>query len=208
MKEPKRAMNIVRDVRSAIGQTPLSVKIRLGWSSPIEARVFAQKIEEAGADLITVHARTKAQGYSGVADWKEIAEIKKRVSIPVLANGDIIDATSALRALQESTADGIMIARGALGNPWIFREVQRALLPELYQETITTSVTEKISVILKHAELMLNRYGPHGIIQFRKHIVWYFKRLGSTKALRQELMEINTMEALQTKLHSLLEPPL
>lgn len=219
MKEPERAQKIVRAVRQAIGSsTPLSIKIRLGWSLPTEAREFAKTLEESGADCITVHGRTKTQGYTGVADWNEIGEIKKGVSIPVLANGDVVDGSSAQRALTQSNANGVMIARGALGNPWVFQEIAQQLRhhgqdhdqvdsgPPPWrgrQARMTTTLTEKISVILEHARLMQVHYGDHGIVLFRKHIVWYFKRLGATKAFRQELMGIQTLEELQSRISSL-----
>ncbi len=211
MKEPERAADIVRTIKSAIGDSaPVSVKIRLGWSDLTQGREFAKVLEDAGADLITVHGRTKCQAYTGRADWNEIGEIKKGVSIPVLANGDIVDAITAQQALSLSRCDGVMIARGALGNPWVFREILKALSfpsdigdPETIVDSgsragMTVSLSEKISIILQHAELMIERYGPHGMIQFRKHLSWYFKGIAGTKALRMELMEINTLDELKT----------
>ncbi|MBI5134613.1 tRNA-dihydrouridine synthase [Candidatus Uhrbacteria bacterium] len=213
MKEPERASAIVRAIKAALaGAAPLSVKIRLGWGDPTQAREFGKILEDAGADLITVHGRTKCQAYSGKADWNEIGEIKKGVSIPVLANGDIVDGATALRALEASGADGVMVGRGALGNPWVFGEIAVALRchPEQSEESRDSSLAaqndklyrsplkEKISVILHHAELMVEHYGPHGIVLFRKHLSWYLKRFAGSKPLRARLMKVQTLDELKT----------
>ncbi len=124
MNEPQRAQEIVRAIKRAVN-VPVSVKIRLGWKESTQGREFARYLEDAGADLITVHGRTKCQAYTGHADWNEIGEIKKQVKIPVLANGDVVDAPTAQQALLSSGCDGVMIARGALGIPWVFEDTQR-----------------------------------------------------------------------------------
>ena len=119
MKEPDRAAAIIREMKKAIGNTPLSVKIRLGWSDPDDFKKFIPVIEDAGAELITIHGRTKAQGYSGKSDWVRIAEAKKIARVPILANGDIHEPFQVAEALQTTGADGVLIARGA-ENPWFF----------------------------------------------------------------------------------------
>jgi len=124
MRNPTLASAIVKSVKKAV-KLPVSVKTRLGWNSKEEILEFALILEKAGADLITIHGRTKTQGYSGTADWETIAEVKKLVKIPFIANGDIVDTMSAKKCLEITKADGIMIGRGALGNPWIFREIAR-----------------------------------------------------------------------------------
>ncbi len=222
MKDPDRAAAIIKAIRTTIGDsTPVSVKIRLGWSDPTQGREFAKVLEDAGAALITVHGRTKCQAYTGTADWNEVGEIKKQVSIPVLANGDIVDARTARQALKASHCDGVMIARGALGNPWVFQEITSTLHPrskataeeprEILRDAqddkvvVIPSLTEKISVILQHADLMLKHYGPHGIIQFRKHVSWYAKRIGITKVFRQELLTIQSFDQLKRALQGFVE---
>ena len=207
MNEPERAQEIVRAIKRTVN-VPVSVKIRLGWKEPTQGREFVKYLQDAGADLITVHGRTKCQAYTGHADWHEIGEIKKQVTIPVLANGDVVDAATAQEALLLSSCDGVMIARGALGNPWVFREIEKLLSspsgigdPETIVDSgsragMTVSLSEKISLILQHAQLMLKRYGPHGIIQFRKHLSWYFKGIADSKALRIRLMQITNIEEL------------
>ena len=127
MKEPELAANIVREMKRAIGDTPLSVKIRLGWDDPDTFKTFIPAMEEAGAELITMHGRTKAQGYSGTSDWKRIAQAKEIATVPFLANGDIHEPQQVPLALQETNADGVLIARGALGNPWFFKQAQSAM---------------------------------------------------------------------------------
>lgn len=203
MKEPDRAAQIIREMKKAIGdQTPLSVKIRLGWSDPDDFKKFIPVIEEAGANLITVHGRTKAQGYSGNSDWHRIAEAKKIARVPLLANGDIHEPHQVKEALEITGADGVLIARGALGNPWFFK---------LYKENEKfVSLQEKVDRIMQHARLHVEQYGERGMVTFRKHLSWYFKatRLGieipHIKDIRVSLMQVKTVSELETILTTLL----
>ncbi len=199
MKEPSVAASIVKEMKSAI-TVPLSVKIRLGWSDPTECLEFVKVLEDAGADLITIHGRTKAQGYSGQADWEMIARAKQNVSIPVLANGDVHKAEIAPKALRISQADGLLIARGALGNPWIFKQIQEALAR---QPISVISIKERLATIRTHLALHLEQYGEHGIITFRKHLTWYFKGLPQAKRLREQITAIKTEPELQSLLDQL-----
>ncbi len=171
MREPERAALIIREIKRAIGSTPISVKIRLGWSNPDDFKTFIPVIEDAGADLITIHGRTKAQGYSGKSDWKRIAQAKKIARVPVLANGDIHEPFQVKKALEVTGADGVLIARGALGNPWFFQQT----LAEVRQQEADVSLKERVNVILEHAKLHVAHYGERGIVSFRKHLSWYFK---------------------------------
>ncbi len=195
MKDPKRATEIIREMKRAIGDTPLSVKIRLGWSDPDDFKKFIPVIEAAGADLITVHGRTKAQGYSGVSDWARIAEAKAIATVPLLANGDIHEWFQVNEALGVTGADGVLIARGALGNPWFFRQY--------IDQNGEISLEERIRVVLEHARLHILQYGERGMVTFRKHLAWYFKssRLGGEisgiKEWRMKLMQVNTISDLQ-----------
>lgn len=194
MREPARATAIIRAMRSATDK-PVSIKIRLGWSDPTEALEFIKVIEAAGAALVTIHGRTKTQGYSGVADWKMIGRAKARVSLPVLANGDIHSPEAAVEALRVSGCDGVLIARGALGNPWIFARIAAALngssLPE-------PTMTERLAVIRDHATLHQAQYGD--LVSFRKHLSWYFKGLPGAKAIRESLSRITTIADLDALL--------
>ncbi len=196
MRQPELATKIIKEMKAVI-TVPLSVKIRLGWSDPNECLEFAKVLEDAGADLITVHGRTKSQGYSGKADWNKIAEVKKLVSIPVLANGDVHDPSLVPHVLEVTGCDGILIARGALGNPWFFHQTTEILA----RKTPTPiSLEERIRVVLEHARLHVEQYGEHGLVTFRKHLSWYFKGQRGSKIFREELMKITTMDQLRQAL--------
>jgi len=202
MKEPDRAASIIREMKKAIGNTPLSVKIRLGWSNPDDFKTFIPVIEEAGANLITIHGRTKAQGYSGVSDWKRIGEAKQIATVPLLANGDIHEPRQVKEALDVTGADGVLIARGALGNPWFFQHI----------ETPNTVVPlqERVRVVLDHARRHIEQYGERGMVTFRKHLSWYFKtskigfEIPGIKDVRMELMQVKTYAELEMILQTLL----
>lgn len=200
MKDPVLAAEIVRAVKSAI-TVPLSVKIRAGWSDPKECWDFIKVLQDAGADLVTIHGRTKVQGYSGKADWNIIAEAKKRVTIPVLANGDIHDAALVPEALKVSGCDGVLIARGALGNPWFFRQAEEALAGKT--PTLITA-EERIRVVREHARLHVEQYGERGVTTFRKHLSWYFKGLRGAKMFRERLVRVSTLAELNTALDDML----
>jgi len=192
MRKPEAAAAIVRAVKAA-AKTPVSVKMRLGWAEPDECLTFAPVIEKAGADLISIHGRTKKQEYSGKADWEMIARVKKAVSIPVLGNGDITTVEAAMKAL-ETGVDGILIGRGALGNPWIFRDIEDALAGRPPQ---IVSSEERARVILRHAELFLKHSGQNDLKNFRKHLVWYFRGLEGAAKLRQRISTLKTLEDLK-----------
>ncbi len=211
MKEPDRAANIIREIRRAIGDIPISVKIRLGWSNPDDFKTFIPIIEDAGADLITIHGRTKAQGYSGASDWKRIGEAKKIARVPLLANGDIHEPRQVQEALGVTGADGVLIARGALGNPWFFRLTSDfgnqtsgiGFSAEVRRPKAEVSLSERVDVVLEHARLHTAQYGERGMVTFRKHLAWYFKgnrvgvELPGLKDLRVRLMQIKMYEELE-----------
>jgi len=215
MKNPTLVANIVKSVKKAV-KLPVSVKTRLGWSNSDEIIKFAVIVEKAGADLITIHGRTKVQSYSGVADWEQIAKVKKILKIPVIANGDIIDKASAKKCLDITKADGIMIGRGALGKPWIFSEITRLQdykkchpreggdpgklatgfplggLPDLL--VVRAGGNDKIEdickIVLEHAKLHEKHYGQGSLVTFRKHLGLYFKGIPHIKDLRTRLMQV------------------
>ncbi len=195
MKDPDRATAIIKEMKQAIGDTPLTVKIRLGWSSPDDFKTFIPVIEEAGVSLITMHGRTKAQGYSGVSDWARIGEAKKIARVPFIANGDIHEPHQVKEALDVTGADGVLIARGALGNPWFFKQV--------LDPSFQISIDERIRVVLMHALLHVEQYGEKGMTTFRKHLAWYFKtsrmkmEIHGIKEFRMKLMQVSTYTQLE-----------
>lgn len=200
MKNPERAAEIINHLKKAGLGAPISVKTRLGWNDPKEILSFAKILEEAGAEAITIHGRTKAQGYSGAADWQTIGEVKKNIKIPVIANGDIGSVEDARKCLEITNADGVMIGRAALGNPWIFSEVVRS--PFDCAQGPAVAGEEIKRVVLRHAELHLERYGEKGIITLRKHLGWYFKggRLAgfaNLKKIRSELVVVKSLQELK-----------
>lgn len=201
MNQPERAAAIIRAIRAAT-KTPVSVKIRLGWSDPKQCLEFIKVLEAAGAALVTIHGRTKRQGYSDAADWKMIGEAKKLVSIPVLANGDIWNADQARQALSDSGADGVSIARGALGNPWIFREL-RYELHQIGGRFAPPDMKERVAVVRDHAKLHLAQYGERGLVTFRKHLVWYFKGQPNAKLFRERLVRVSAMPELEAVLEEM-----
>lgn len=205
MKEPDRAAAIIKEMKQAIGDTPLSVKIRLGWNDPDDFKKFIPVIEEAGANLITIHGRTKAQGYSGKSDWARIGEAKKIARVPLLANGDIHEPHQVAEALEITGADGVLIARGALGNPWFFKLALEG------KSVADITMDERVRVLLEHARLHIAQYGERGLVTFRKHLAWYLKsaRIGyevpGIKDVRTELMKITTYVELEEILKKLVK---
>ncbi len=200
MKEPKRATEIIKKMKSAI-TVPLSIKIRTGWSDPNECLEFARVIEAAGADLITIHGRTKTQGYSGASDWNRIAQVKQVVSIPVLANGDIHTAPLTLQALSQTGCDGVLIARGALGNPWIFAQMIDLLER---REPSVVSLKERIDAIKLHLSFHLEQYGESGVVAFRKHLSWYFRGIDGAKQFKPRLHTASTQQEVMAILDEML----
>lgn len=200
MKEPALAAKIIRTVKVAI-RAPLSVKIRLGWSDKTECLNFIRVVEDAGADLVTIHGRTKCQGYSGASDWEMIRRAKGRVSIPVLANGDIFTPENVKAALEVTGCDGVLVARGGLGNPWIFSRSEIMLKTGVIPPE--PALDERLRVMLVHARRHVEHYGERGIVTFRKHVSWYVKGIPGVKAFRQELHTVNSLEELETQVKRL-----
>lgn len=210
MKDPDRAAAIIREIRSAIGDaTPISVKIRLGWDDPDQFKTFIPVIEAAGANLITIHGRTKCDGYSGKSDWERIRQAKEIATVPLLANGDIHEPSQVPDALAQTGADGVLIARGALGNPWFFMictKYERCEIYENNENCFLVPLEERVRVVLEHARLHVVQYGERGMVTFRKHLAWYFKsnRLGveipGLKDIRAELVRVSTIKELEAAL--------
>ena len=184
MRTPALAGAVVEAVKRA-SSVPVTVKFRKGWDSDTCVS-FAKMLEEHGADALTLHARTRVQQYEGTADRAAIAAVKAAVSVPVIGNGDITGGESALAMLSETHCDGLMIGRGALGRPWIFREVKAALSGEPYTQP---TASERLAVAIGHAERIEALKGPHGLVELRKHLPRYLSGMRNAAALRLKLNE-------------------
>jgi len=198
MKNPTLSARIIETVSKAV-RLPVTVKFRKGWDDEhVNALSFAQMAEQSGAAAVTIHGRTRMQMYSGQADWDMIRQIKERLSIPVLGNGDIFCAQDVLRMKEQTNCDGVMVARGAQGNPWIFLEIQCALQGKPYEPP---TASERLSMALTHARMQEQFKGPHGIIEMRKHISWYLKGLPKAATLRTKVNTCTTLAAMEELLH-------
>jgi len=184
MKDVPLATSIIKAMKKAI-TVPLSVKIRAGWSDHTECIEFAKHVEDAGADLITVHGRTKEQGYAGFANRDVVAQVKQAVSIPVLYNGDVFTHEDFFTSLEQTGCDGVLIARGGLGNPWIFSQIEQRFQGIAPQDV---SIEERVRIVKKHLALHLAQYGEAKVNTFRKHLSWYFKGLPGFKPFKSQLM--------------------
>ncbi len=190
MKDPQKIYDIVKAIRENITK-PVTVKIRSGWDSDsVNAVEVAKMIEKAGASAITVHARTRAQGYSGEPDLDVIKAVKEAVSIPVIGNGNIIDGKSAKHMLDYTGCDAVMIGRGALGNPWIFREINAFL----NEEEAPKRTYEEVKVLMiRHFKELSRLKGEHtACLEMRSHGPWYLKGFEGASQVRAKLSKVLT----------------
>jgi len=185
MREPNKAYKILSAIRKAV-KMPFTVKMRKGWDDEhVNVLEVAKIAEAAGVDAIAVHGRTREQFYSGKADWQIIAEVKKAVNVPVIANGDVRTCQDLQRILDVTGADGVMIGRGAQGNPWIFKQLTHYLrtgeiLPKPTME-------ERAKVIIRHLDLLLKYKGDYiGPREMRKHATWYTRGITHGAILRDK----------------------
>lgn len=204
MKKPELAYEITKAVVQAV-DIPVTVKIRKGWDEEsVNAVEMAELAEKAGASAVAVHGRTRQQMYSGSVDFDIIAQVKKAVGIPVIANGDIKDEQSAAIMLEKTNADAIMIGRGALGNPWVFSKINAYLdecrvLPE-------PSVTQKMSVMLKHIQKIIEYKGEYTAMrEARHHAAYYTKGMRGGAKLRAEIGKLERFEQLQELSYKILK---
>lgn len=196
LKDPDKVYEIVKSVVDAV-PIPVTVKIRSGWdSNHINAVEIAKVIEKAGAMAITVHPRTRSQGYSGKADWNIIKQVKESVSIPVIGNGDIKSCYDAKKMLEQTGCDAIMIGRGCLGNPWLIKECVNYLEQNIEPEQITKK--EKLEMILEHLKRLENSKNEKvAVLEMRSHITWYLKGISNTNELKEQIFKINKIEELK-----------
>ncbi len=204
LKDPKRAGEIFRAVAGAV-KKPVTVKIRAGWdASSVNAPEIAKIAEDAGIAAVAVHGRTRAQFYTGSADWEVIRRVKEAVHIPVFGNGDVRDGASALAMLRETGCDGVMVARAARGNPWIFTEIAAVLRGEPVPPR--PSAQEITEMILRHARMQCEFYGEkQGILQMRKHVGWYTAGLPHSSVLRRYVSQTETLDGLRSLLEWFLQ---
>ena len=202
MKDPKLVYEIVSSMVKAI-EKPVTVKIRKGFDDDhVNAVEIARIIEEAGAAAVAVHGRTREQYYSGKADWDIIRQVKEAVSIPVIGNGDVTSPERAEELVRRTGCDGVMIARGAQGNPWIFSEMIT------YEETGVVpprpGKEELKEMMLRHARLQLEYKGEYsGIREMRKHVAWYTKGIPGAARLREKINAVESLGELENLLTSL-----
>lgn len=195
MKNPQLAREIVQAVVGAVN-APVTVKMRKGWTAnQVNAVELAKMVEEAGAAAVAVHGRTREQYYSGQADWGIIQKVKESISIPVIGSGDVTSPEEAKKMLTETSCDGVMIGRGALGNPWIFSRTVHYL--ETGELLPLPTAGERIKVALRHLELLAQSKGEYiGTREMRKHAAWYTKGLPESAQLRRIINTTNTKAEL------------
>lgn len=204
MKNPKLAGEIIRKTVKAINK-PVTVKIRKGFDDDhVNAVEMAKIAEDAGAAAVAVHGRTREQFYSGKADWDIIRQVKEAVSIPVIGNGDLLTAEDVIAMEKQTGCDGFMIARGAQGNPWIFKQILYYF--ETGKHLPKPSIEEVTQMILRHARMMLEFKGEYiGIREIRKHAAWYTAGYPNSARLRVAINNVESFEALEELLLGNLE---
>ena len=199
LKDPVLAVELVKRISRAVN-IPVSVKTRIGWSSKDEnIKEFLLRLQDAGANMLTIHGRTRAQGFSGKSDWKMIRHLKEELEIPVIANGDIFSIKDAIECLKTTKADGIMVGRGILGSPWILGEIDAAI--KGLKNFKKPSLNEKLRLIIEHLDELTDKKGKHGLLIARKHIAWTCKDFEGANDLRKNLVRAKTAEEVKEQLN-------
>jgi len=204
LKNPEKIKEIVEAVVEAV-PVPVTVKIRSGWDSKsVNAVEVAKIIESAGASAITIHGRTRSQGYTGTADLEIIKQVKEAVNIPVIGNGDVVDIESAKRMLEYTKCDAIMIGRGVLGNPWLIKQLVTYL--QTGQVIDKPTYEERINMCFKHLDYLLQiKDEKVSVLEMRGHIAWYIKGLPNSTVIKNECFKAKTKEELEKILNNYLK---
>ena len=194
MRDPDRLGAVVRALSEATS-LPVTVKIRAGWDgSSINAPEIARICEDNGAKAVAVHARTRDQQYAGKANWRIIRDVKRAVSVPVFGNGDVRSGADALRMLDETGCDAVMVGRAAQGNPWIFREIAAAMRGKTAP---SPTPEERVEMAVRHFQLEAQLYGEKlAVLQMRKHIAWYVQGMKGASRFRERINQLDTAEAV------------
>ena len=193
MRTPELAGDIVKSVVRAV-DVPVTVKCRLGWDKgSINVLDFSKRMEDNGAAMLAVHGRTRSMLYSGVADWDMIAKVKQQLSIPLIANGDIIDGQTAVKCLNWTKADGVMIGRATFGNPWVFADVANTLSGNgEYQRPV---LSKRVDVAVRQFELANADKGEHiACLEARKHFAWYLRGVAYANYYKEQISSIQKMD--------------
>ena len=193
MRTPELAGEIVHAVVRAV-DVPVTVKCRLGWDKgSINVLDFTRRMEDNGAAMLSVHGRTRSMLYSGKADWDMIAKVKQQLSVPVIANGDIVDAETALRCKKWTGADGLMIGRASFGDPWVFAQVSSAMAGESVPER--PALARRVDVAVRQFELAFEDKGEHiACLEARKHFAWYLRGVSHSNYYKEQISSIGKME--------------
>jgi len=195
IKDPKLAVRLVKIISNSV-KIPVTVKTRIGWNkNDKNIEDFVLRLQDAGANMITIHGRTREQGFSGVANWEIIRKLKDILDIPVIANGDICSGKDAIECLKFTKADGVMVGRGVLGAPWLIGEIDSVIRGSKEFKKPTTK--EKLKLIIEHLDELLKEKGDHGLLIARKHISWTCKGFSGANNLRKYLVRANSPEEVK-----------
>ena len=199
LKDPKLAVELVKRITKAV-EIPVTVKTRIGWSVNDNIKDFLLRLQDAGANMLTIHGRTREQGFNGKADWNIIGELKKELEIPVIANGDIYSGKDALDCLERTKADGIMVGRGILGRPWIIGEIDDVI--EGSNVFSLPTLEDRLILIIEHLDELIKDKGDHGLLIARKHISWSCRDFYGANDLRKKLVRVKTAKEVKDLLFS------
>lgn len=204
MRDPKQASAVIRAVVDAVS-VPVTVKFRKGWDEEsVNYLDFARMVQDSGASAVTLHGRTRTQMYAGQADWDAIAQVKQTLRIPVIANGDVSSPEDARRILAHTGADGVMIGRGALGNPWLFAQCQA--MDDGAEIPSSPELAERLRTARVQIELAREYKGERiAMLEARKHLAWYVKGIRGTKKLKAKISGLTSLDQLEELLEEVVQ---